>query len=211
MGTAQEVPDIVIEEDRPTFGLRTLQINYNLLRLGENLLNKPKNSQEIQVEWGIHDRYALVADLGTATTRRGDSYAYESKGSYWRSGIDVNMSKDVNSGNMIGIGLRYAQANFEDQIRITRSFQDKNDQVITQMFAYNNPQLSSEWMEFVFKMRVSIWKQLYMGYTLRYQFFNQLKGDDKNLQTFDIPGYGKTSKPNSFGFDYYVGWRINFK
>ena len=207
---AQETPSLVTIDEGPKFYLRSFEANYNILRLSQNLLSKHKTSQELQVELGIHKKYSLVADLGYAKTNRGKTYDYESKGSYWRVGIDANMSSDVESGNFIGMGLRYARANFEDRISYDQTTLDKNGNTLVQGLTYTNSKLTSDWMELVFKMRVNVWKQFYTGYTLRYQFFNQLDGADNELQTFDIPGYGKTTQPNSFGFDYYLGWRINF-
>ncbi|MCP4457144.1 MAG: hypothetical protein GY816_03815 [Cytophagales bacterium] len=208
---AQETEDLIILEEEPTIALRYLQINYNGLRLAENALNKPKTSQEMQAEVGLLKRYSLVADIGFANTSRGRTYDYESKGSFWRAGIDVNMSSNVESGDFIGMGLRYAKANFEDKISFDQTTEAQDGSSVIQNLAYANPNLSSEWMELVFKMRVNIWKQFYTGYTMRYQFYNQLNGADAELKPLDIPGYGKTTRPNSFGFDYYVGWRLSFK
>jgi len=158
---------------------------------------------------GFHERLFLTADAGFAKTNRGDTYSYQSDGTYWRTGLDINMAKNPDKGNLIGVGLRYAKAVYKDEIAYTRSFLDQNDQTITQDVALENADLSSEWIEFVFKMKVKIWKRFYTGYTMRYQFFLQLDGAESELQPLDIPGYGKTSRPNSFGFDYYIGWRID--
>lgn len=201
----EKLLDSLLDEG-PKFAPRSIQINYNLMRLGENLLDKPQNSREIQLELGIH-KFFLVADFGKAETLRGEDYSYQNEGSYWRAGFDVNMSK-LWQEQMIGLGLRYAQADFQDAATFTRVLGDGS----TQDFAFANPNLQSRWAELVFKMRVTIWKNLSTGYTMRYQFFERTKGlEGSQLKPFDIPGYGKTNRPNSFGFDYYLGWRINLK
>lgn len=207
---AQEVPHLAMIASKPKIALRSLALNYNLLRLSQNLVSRSKTSQEIQAELKFHERFFLVAAIGLAMTQRGKTYDYNSKGSYWRVGVDADMSKNPNSENVLGVGLRYAQANFEDQIIYLRSLQDQDGTPIAQKLAFSNPSLVAQWAELVFNMRVKIWKQFYLGYTLRYQFSLQIDKADNHLKPFDVPGYGKTTQSNSFGFDYYVGWRLNF-
>ena len=208
---AQEPELPVLFDQEPEFSFRYVQVNYNALRLVQNVLKGSKTSQEIQVELGIHKKYTLVGDVGFSKVKRGKSYSYKNKGKFWRTGIDVNMSSDKESGNFIGVGWRYARARFEDKITYDLSATDKNSEIVIQHIYFENPKLTSEWMELVVTMRVKIRKELYTGYTLRYQFFTHLKYDKRELKPFDIPGYGKTSRPNSFGFDYYIGWRLDFK
>jgi hypothetical protein len=197
----------VVEEPIPKFAPRFLQFNYNVLRLGENVLGKPRASQEIQAELGIH-KYLIVADIGLADVSRvGEDYFYESQGNYWRLGIDANLSTAWERGQVIAIGLRYARARYEDRAQFIRVLD--NDAI--QVFDLSNTGLSSRWAELVFKMKVPVWKNLSTGYTMRYQFYQVTQGLQNNvLQPLDIPGYGKTNRPNSFQFDYYIGWRLNF-
>ena len=168
----QETPDLIILDEEPSIAFRYLQVNYNALRFTENILNKPKTSQELQMEIGFHKKYSLTADIGFANTTRVETYDYSSEGSFWRAGIDVNMSSNTESGNFIGMVLRYARANFEDRINFDQTTLDRSEMPINQNLTFVNPNLTSEWMELVFKMRVNLWKQFYSGYTMRYQFFS---------------------------------------
>lgn len=195
--------DSLLEASRPDFTPRVLHLNYNMLRFGENLLNKPKNSQEIHLALGMY-RYFVVADFGTANTDRGGDYSYTNSGTYWRVGIDANMSKAWRQDNILAFGLRYGRANFEDQADYSRTLASGEELT----FRNENEQVTARWAELVFKLRSVIWKDLIAGYTMRYQFYALVDGAG-DLQPFDIPGYGKTDRPNSFGFDFYLGWRIN--
>jgi len=197
----------ITEEPHPKFAPRFIQFNYNLLRLGENLLDKPQTSHELQTELGIH-KYLIVADWGSANTERGTDYTYQSEGNYWRVGLDANMSKAWAEGQVLAIGLRYARANHADQTAFTRVFGANGE--IVQDFSFENTDLSSRWAELVFKMRTKVWKGLSTGYTMRYQFFLVTNGlETSQLKPFDVPGYGRTNRPSSFGFDFYIGWRID--
>ena len=202
----EEKVEEILEGSVPKFAPRFLQFNYNILRFGENVLGKPQSSHEIQAELGIH-KYLIVADFGIADVSRGEDYLYESKGNYWRVGIDANLSTAWERGQVMAIGLRYAHANYEDRARFTRIITDGFEQD----FDLSNSGLSSRWAELVFKMKVPVWRNLSTGYTMRYQFYQVTQGLQNNdLQPHDIPGYGKTNRPNSFQFDYYIGWRLNF-
>lgn len=199
----------VVEDPIPKFAPRFLQFNYNVMRFGENVLGKPRSGQEVQAELGIH-KYLIIADFGFEEVSRGEDYLYESNGSYWRIGLDANLSTAWERGQVIAIGLRYAHATYEDRAQFTRITPAEPTDII-QEFDLSNTGLSSRWAELVFKMKVPVWKNLSTGYTMRYQFYQVTQGLKNNeLQPLDIPGYGKTNRPNSFQFDYYIGWRLNF-
>lgn len=203
---AGEIVSGLLDTDTlPKYRVRSVSANFNVMRFGENLLNKPRNSYEVQGELGIH-KFFLTGDFGFEETVR---QTYSSNGSYWRIGLDANMSAKWEEGNMIGIGLRYARANFSDQAVFSQTLLDGNDDpVLVQQIELSNDNLQARWGELIFKMRGAIHKNLYMGYTMRYQFYMILSPYPEELRPFDVPGYGKTRRPNSFQFDYYVGWRF---
>ncbi len=208
--STQSIQNLLSQDSLPKYRLRSFSVNYNVLRLGETMLNQPRNGQEIQGELAIH-KFNITVDYGTQKTQRGEDYSYTNDGSYWRAGIDVNMSANWQDGNMVGMGLRYCQATFDENTTVIQRLEDVEGNVFfEQSIDLSNPNVSAQWAELVFKMRGKIWKNLYTGYTMRFQFFMNTDVGDSELRPFDIPGYGKTTKPNSFGFDYYVGWRFNF-
>lgn len=208
--STQAVENLLNQDSLPKFRVRSLSVNYNALRAGETVLNKPRNGQEIQGELAVH-KFNLTFDYGNQKSERGADYSYVSDGTYFRAGIDVNMSANWQDGNMVGMGLRYGQAMFDEQAVFTKSLVDVDGNTFfEQNIDLSNPKTKAQWGELVFKMRGVIWKNFYTGYTMRLQFAMRTDATDSELRSFDIPGYGKTTKNNSFGFDYYVGWRFNF-
>lgn len=196
------VEEILEMDTLPKYRMRSVQIGANLMRLGENLLDKPRTSGEFQVELGVH-KFFLVADLGAVKTSRGE---YSMEGNYWRVGVDANMSAAWDEGQMIGLGVRIAGAKFSDQATITRTIADGLDQTIL----LSNSDLQTTWAELVFTVKGELSKNLYTGYTMRYQVFQNYKSYPAELRPFDIPGYGKTTLANSVQFDYYIGWKFKF-
>lgn len=161
-------------------------------------------THELQTALAIH-KYNVVFDFGLEEHKRGESFAYENNGSYYRIGLDRNFTKDKASGNVLSLGLRYARASFDDKLIFT------TDQGFgEQEYVLENSTLTARWLELAFNVRGRIVSDLYMGFTMRWQFLRQINGEG-DLKTFDIPGFGKTNRQNSTAFDYYLAWRILFR
>lgn len=193
------------EKEPVSFRPYEVKIGVNAIRSIRTFAGDDLTTHEFQTALAIH-KYNVVVDFGVEEHKRGDSFAYENKGSYYRIGIDRNFTKDRASGNVLSLGLRYARAGFEDQLMFTTTDQGFGEQDIL----LENSSLSARWMEVTFNIRGRIVSNLYMGFTMRWQFLRKINGEG-DLKTFDIPGFGKTRRQNSTAFDYYLMWRIPFK
>lgn len=181
-----------------------LKLGVNAIRSGRTFFGSGLTSHEVEAALAIH-RYNVVLDYGVEEHQRGETFDYVNKGSYYRIGIDRNFTKDKESGNALTLGLRYARANFKDQMTFTL------DQGFgAQTFSLANDDLSARWVEVAFGLRGKVVSNLYMGFTMRWQFSRKINGEGE-LKTYDIPGFGKTKRDNSTAFDYYLMWRIPFK
>ncbi|GCC52633.1 hypothetical protein SanaruYs_28700 [Chryseotalea sanaruensis] len=146
-------------------------------------------------------RYYPTIEIGNAgrnyLSENGSSY--ENDGNYWRVGIDVNFMKKDPEKNMFFLGARYARSSYSEEARIvtTDPLWGDYDQVL------QNNNLTASWMELTTGMRIKVWKILWLGYTARFKFAKNLD-DNVNLLTTDVPGYGATDRPNTWGFSYYV-------
>lgn len=176
----------------------------NAIRAGRTLGNSNLTTHEIEGAVTFY-RYDLVLDFGTEKNQYGDTYNYENKGYYYRIGIDRNFVKDASSGNVLSLGLRYCRASFEDALAYTTDLGFGE-----QTYSFANSDLTARWMEVAFGLRGKIVSNLYMGFTMRWQFMRKLNGAE-TLEPYDIPGFGKTKRRNSTGFDYYLAWRIPFR
>ncbi|WP_425389722.1 DUF6048 family protein [Ekhidna sp.] len=181
-----------------------LKVGINAIRTGRTFASDGLTTHEIEAALAM-DRFILVVDYGLEERTRGDSFNYINKGSFYRVGFDRNFSKDKESGNALTLGLRYARASFEDQLSFTA------DQGFgEQTYVLENNDLNARWLEVAFGIRGRIVSNLYMGFTMRWQFSRKINGEGE-LKTYDIPGFGKTRRQNSTAFDYYLMWRMPFK
>ena len=181
-----------------------LKIGTNLVRAGRSVFGSGLSTYEIQAALAMYRAIAIL-ELGLEEHTRGESFDYSNTGSYFRFGGDWNFIKDQPSGNVLSLGLRYARAGFEDDLTYTQDFGFGEEQ-----FRYDNDNLKARWYEVTFNLRGKVVSNLYMGFTMRWQFSRKINGEGV-LKTFDIPGFGKTRRKNSTAFDYFIAWRIPFE
>lgn len=191
-------------KEKRNFRPTEIKIGLNAIRTGRSLAGSDISTHELQLA-GTFYKYNLVLDLGTEENNYGGSFDYTNTGTYVRIGVDRNFVKDEASGNVLSLGLRYCRAGLEDRLVFT------GDQGFgEQTYVFSNNDLSARWMEVAFNLRGKVVSNLYMGFTMRWQFSRKLSGEGE-LKTFDIPGFGKTKRQNSTAFDYYIAWRIPLK
>jgi hypothetical protein len=150
-------------------------------------------------------RYYPTFEFGNSArdyvAENGSTYA--NKGNFWRAGIDVNFLKKDLQKNMFFIGGRYARSAYsEDATLVTTDaiWGDYSD-------SFTNNNMVAQWLELTTGMRIKVWKIFWLGYTARFKFAVGLD-ESKPLLTTDVPGYGTTDKPTTWGFSYYVLVRL---
>ena len=188
---------------KPDFSVHEIKVGFNAIRAGRTAFGSGLTTNELEGILAFH-QWNLVLDVGTHSQTFGETYDYTNKGNYFRVGTDWNFVKDKPSGNVLSLGLRYARAGFEDELRYT------SDQGFgTSNYAFENTDLSARWGEVTFNLRGKVVSDLYMGFTMRWQFARKINGEGV-LETYEIPGFGKTKRKNSTAFDYYIMWRLPF-
>jgi hypothetical protein len=161
---------------------------------------------EINADADFH-RYYLALDYGTwSRNYQGESLDYNNDGRYWRIGPDVNfLTKDAER-NMVFLGLRYARGVFDETFRVidTDPNWGTNDRYEN---PYRNTNVNARWLELTGGLRVKMYKWIWMGYTARFKF-GLKTGDTQEMLPHDVPGYGKTNKETTWGFNYQLFVRI---
>ena len=148
------IEELLSMDTVPKFSVRSVGLHYNALKLVESAVNNELTGQELQAELGISKLF-LIFDFGRASTSRGKEYEYNSTGNYWRAGVDFNMSKAWQDGNMIGLGLRYCRANFDDDVEYSL------DGLTQETIILRNSNQQAQWGELIFKIRRSNGKQCF--------------------------------------------------
>ncbi len=130
---------------------------------------------------------------------------YKSNGSYSRIGIDYNFLEALQKSekNIFYAGLRYGFGLASQQV---------NNYQINSYWGstsghFGNQIYSSHWAEIVVGLKGEIFKNFYMGWSIRGKMKIQTKKFDLPPVYF-IPGYGKADKGFNLDFTYSVYYNI---
>jgi hypothetical protein len=196
------------------------------------------------------NRYFLTADIGyweanrvkpSSINRKAvNGFQYENTGAYFRVGFEYNLMRRYFNNESLTVGVRYGQAFFGHTLKY--SFVNDslwNVKVDTAAPPPNGVMmqrgLSANWFELTTGLRVNIWKNIFVGYTIRLMFLGDVKGDEvpvsrsfEFLNTQDvppyepfksfvgsgamianeIPGYGNTEDSFKLGFGFFAAYQI---
>lgn len=130
---------------------------------------------------------------------------YEAQGNYGRLGIAYNVLEGtLSSGEMLRMGIGYARASTEEQLRST---------LVNPVFGNNDLNLTQStaagWWELSMALRVRAWRFLMLGFTARYQMALKVSGAG-SFSNYYMAGYGRGDK-NRFGFAYQLLFHLPFK
>ncbi len=196
------------KNEQPTVKkIDTVKVSYlpTGIRLGTDLISiiktqmdsKKFNGWEMNADIDFY-RYYLTVDYGYWAKhipfKNGN---FENSGNYFRIGTDVNFLLKDPDRNMIFLGLRYGKSTFDHQASYWQHFVIDPSTASTP----SDKGVNAHWMELTGGLRVKIWKMIWMGYTARFKFAPRASGY-RQLQPYDIPGYGVFEKKIYWGFNY---------
>lgn len=196
------LPKTAIPKEPRDFRPSKLKLSYDLIDVGERVFKSFDQGHQFQATIDF-DQYFLAAEYGMVKVNRTGPFNYNMEGSFFSIGPEVNLLKNERkSGNSMTFGMRYATANFQDNLSFVSSGPFGDQQIYQE-----NPSVKVVWAELTTGLNVNVWKGLYIGYTVRMKFWKKLTGVGE-LIPHDIPGFGLYERNNGVGFNYYVGWAI---
>ena len=204
---ATEQAEKKVEQDTlklPVWPPRAIRFGVDLYGLGISAFGSNTTSLEANMDV-VFGKYFLSFDYGTFDiTHDNTGFEYNSSGSFFRAGVDVNFLKKEPDEAALFFGLKYGRAQFDDNL--TYTILDENIGDVIDAKRSNNG-LGAGWFEMNFGLKVRVWKQFMLGATTRFKFGLSIE-DTTELEPFDIPGYGRASENIWWGFNYYLIYRI---
>lgn len=204
------------------FSLAALRIGLSVTDPIQPLLYEGMEAAySLQADLSI-DRFMLVGDIGTARYTRTKQpedtlalpYQYDTEGNYFKIGVDINFLKDMEANtrfakdDVVFWGLRFAHSTFSANATFDIADPIWGDFDVVE----NNDKLNAWWIEMVAGIKVEIFKNVFLGYTMQYRVLKTIsQKNGETLTPYDVPGFGSTNSKNNFGFDYYLFYRIPFK
>lgn len=173
---------------------------FGLLKSG---LNSDFKRIEAQVDIDLHHLFFAIDYGYEKSTSSSNNFKYENRGNYYRIGLQTNIQPYNINRNVIFFGFRYAKSIFQDKLEFVNTTNNFGDTP----FSFANDNLSAKWFELNLGMKVQIVDQLYFGYTIRFKFAQSLSGEGQ-LTPREIPGFGKSDKKSTAGFNYYIAYRF---
>jgi hypothetical protein len=184
-----------------------LRLGIDVMDLGLSAANEDIERYGINADIDIY-KFLIQFDAGSANrTRIGENVEYRSRGLYYRIGLDYNFMYFDDDKSTIFIGLRYARSpSYEDEMKLTVT-----DSIYgTRLIESGNNSASAEWGEANLGIKAKIWRNFYMGFISRFKF-RLNRNASGSLNTFDVPGFGRTDESTIVAFNYYIWYRIPFR
>jgi hypothetical protein len=207
---AQKKKQIIVPPDSTRlFNGFTVQLDVASLA-SSALTNSSTYSTEGALQIDLKHRIFPTLELGVAGANKttADNINYKTNGMFERIGVDFNLrkrKKDAKPTNNLFIaGLRLGMSNFNYNVTnvvIPENYWGAGDPI-----NYMNQSSTKIWYEIVAGVQVEVFKNFYMGWTIR----------DKNLISSDvtgkvapwfIPGFG-LNNGTSWGFNYTLGYHF---
>jgi hypothetical protein len=193
-----------------------VRVGTDLYGIGRTIFGEDRQKYEINADLAL-DKYFLVADFGidnlqlddrviNAQSENEQTFSYKNDGYYFKLGADVNFMEDDPNNHVIFFGLRYARSFFSDELTL----QSKSDVFVLPPLESGNDNIRGRWFELAAGMKVNLWKELFVGYTVKYKVFRKINNEGF-LTPYEMPGYGVYEKENRVGFHYQIFWRFPFK
>lgn len=149
-------------------------------------------------------RYYLAVEIGRwERDLQTDLEEYKNHGTYFRVGVDVNFLKKDPEKNMFFMGARYGHGRFSETLTIT----SVDDVWGSSTDSYANTGVKANWTELTTGLKVRMFGIFWMGCTARYKFWLNTN-EPRGFIPHDVPGYGKTYNENTWGFNYYILFKI---
>lgn len=168
---------------------------------------------EFLADFQILDNIFIAGEYGISNIKLDtDSYKfnYDLNGNFLKLGLNRNILKhdDVTKNDLLFVGFRYSFSQFKHKASNIHILDEHWDDVIgaeTETIS-----LTCHSIDLVAGVKTELFKNIYIGWTIRGMIRLKLKSDNI-MSPYFIPGFGKGDKKAAIGFNYSVYYRIPYK
>lgn len=188
--------------------LNGLIVGVDLYSPVANLFGQKYGNYEASLELNMHNRFLPTWEIGIgrADNKPEDmNFTYVGKPAlYNRIGINYNFHYNTDGPGTFFVGLRYGFSSFKyDVTDITIEspyWETKYDNL-----SITGQKSNAQWIEALGGIRVRLYKDLMMGWTIRYKWLIKAT-DNENSSPWFIPGYG--NRGSSLGITYSIYYKF---
>lgn len=198
------------EEWKATPFYQGTMVGIDVAGLASKALGSDVTSAEALVQVNLKNRFFPVAEMGFGsinTTNTETDIHYKASAPYFRLGVDYNVfyQKPYLPGYFT-VGLRYGFSSFEYDV-VAPPLTDPNWGHISVPVTYEGVKTNVGWAEVAASLKVNVFKDFYMGFSVRYRTRLNMKEHD-NSEPYYTPGFGK-GKTN-IGVIYNLIYKLPF-
>lgn len=201
----QTKEDSIVSADtiRNRFVPTGIRVGTDVISLVKSRFQDDFNGWEVQGDVDF-SRYYFVLELGHGGRNfSAPTATYANSGNYWRTGVDVNFLTNDVDRNMFFLGARYGKSVFGETMSISRDHPVWGS--LSETFHHSG--ISASWIELTTGLKVKIWQIFWLGCTARLKFGLSTDNSAEMLVS-DVPGFGRTNKETTWGFNYYLLVRL---
>ncbi len=194
-------------------------LGIDIAGIAASMFGSDTKSVEVQADVNLRNRYFPVVEIGYAQTDAESTYGtvYNSKGPYFRLGMNYKIKFRNRNESHLYVGARYAFSFFKydvESVELTdpiwggSSDPNLSDDIWggSVPFRLTGVNSSAHWMELVFGVRVKVWKDFMLGWSIRYKQRFSVKDGDMSTPAY-VPGFG-ANKGSTFGITYSVIYKL---
>lgn len=168
-------------------------------------------SYEGAIQAYVLNKYYPVLEIGYAGANHStlSDINYKTNGMFARLGVDFNLvkpkkgAKPINNVFLAGARLGFSSFKYDmTNIVVTDDYWNE-----TTTLNFSNEPATKLWFEVVAGMRVEIFKNIYMGWSIRNRHIlgQSVTGE---MSPWYIPGFGKNINGSNWGVNYSVGYKF---
>ncbi|NDV59096.1 DUF6048 family protein [Bacteroides sp. 519] len=197
-----------------------ISISTDLYGIGSKVLGGDILTAEIAVEANLKNRFFPIAEIGYGTTNtRSDNtnILYKSSSPYFKIGMNYNTMYKKNNKGHLYVGLRYAfspmsydieSIDLENGTDTNPNLEDGVWGTTRPGFDHKGLKATMHWFELVCGVKVHIYKQIYMGWSVRMKYRITASPSEYG-DPWMVPGFG-TYDTSKMGITYSLIYKLPF-
>jgi hypothetical protein len=187
-----------------------IRLGMDITRPFQSVWNKgDRMGLEVSADMEVRPNLFPVAEAGWEKFEIDQDYVnYTSSGPYLRVGLNYNLltAETKEERDILYIGFRYGTSFATQEVNSYRI--DNYWEPATGSFPSQNYQ--SQWIEVVFGLTGEIFRNVYLGWSIRGKF-NVMQKDFDLPPVHLNPGYGKAENSMNFDFTYSIFYTLPFE
>jgi hypothetical protein len=199
---------VTIKKDR--YGIR---VGADLFKLSRGFYDKNYKGIELVADYRLTKTYYAAAEIGSENkTTADDRLNSTTKGTYLKVGFDYNAYKNwLDMENIISIGLRGGFSTFNQELNSYKIYNANPywGEMASKPSGEKFGGLTAGWIEVVAGMKVKVYNNIFVGFSLRMNTLVFDKKPSANFENLYIPGFNRTYAGNfGAGFNYTVTYFV---